>query len=231
MKNNIGIIGCGNMGSAIMSQNRGMLAFDEDIKKMKAAKKCYKARVAFDIPDLIKKSNVVILAVKPQDIDFVLEEIRSVYQKELIISIAAGITTKYIEDKISGVKVIRVMPNIAAQVKSSISAMCKGRFARNSDLIIAEAIFKRIGKVVRVKENNIDAFTAIAGSGPAYFFYFIEALSDAGKRLGFQERQMADFVIEVAKGSVKLLVECKLSAKELREKVTSKGGTTEAALN
>ena len=219
------------MGSAIMSQNRGMLAFDKDIKKMKVAKKCYKARAAFDISDLIKESNVVILAVKPQDINFVLEEIRSVYQKELIISIAAGIATKYIEDKISGVRVIRVMPNIAVQVKSGISAMCKGRFARNSDLTIAKAIFKKIGKVVPVKENDIDAFTAIAGSGPAYFFYFIEALSDAGRRLGFQEQQMADFVIEVAKGSIKLLVESKLSAKELREKVTSKGGTTEAALN
>jgi pyrroline-5-carboxylate reductase len=123
------------------------------------------------------------------------------------------------------------MPNIAAQVKSGISAICKGRFAINSDLTIAKSIFNKIGKVVRVKEKDIDAFTAIAGSGPAYFFYFIEALSDAGKRLGFQERQMANFVIEVAKGSIKLLVESKLSARELREKVTSRGGTTEAALN
>jgi pyrroline-5-carboxylate reductase len=231
MKNKIGIIGCGNMGSAIMSQNRGLLVFDKDPKKIKTAKKYYKARGAFDILDLIKKSNVVILAVKPQDINIILREIRSAYQKQLIISIAAGITTKYIEDKISGARVIRVMPNIAAQVKSGISAICKGRFAINSDLTIAKSIFNKIGKVVRVKEKDIDAFTAIAGSGPAYFFYFIEALSDAGKRLGFQERQMANFVIEVAKGSIKLLVESKLSARELREKVTSRGGTTEAALN
>ena len=85
MKNKIGIIGCGNMGSAIMSQNRGLLVFDKDPKKIKTAKKYYKASGAFDILDLIKKSNVVILAVKPQDINIILREIRSAYQKQLII--------------------------------------------------------------------------------------------------------------------------------------------------
>lgn len=232
MHRKIGIIGCGNMGGAIISQNQNAIVFDKDRKKIGNIKKKFSVKVAFDSQDLVKKSNIVIIAVKPQDIDGVLEEIKSVINRQLIISIAAGITTKYIENKIGGkIRVIRVMPNIAAQVKSGISAICKGKFAKNNDLKVTEKIFTKIGKVAKVKEKDIDAFTAIAGTGPAYFFYFIEALADAGKKLGFKEKQMADFVIEVAKGSIKLLVEVKLSARELRERVTSKGGTTEAALN
>ena len=232
MKNKIGIIGCGNMGSAIISQNPSAIVFDKDSRKLRDIKKRYNTKAAFDNQELVRQSAVVIIAVKPQDIDCVLKEINSIVSNQLIISIAAGITTRYIENKIGRkVKVIRVMPNMAAQVKSGISAICKGKFAKNSDILIAEKIFRKLGKVVRVKENYLDAFTAIAGSGPAYFFYFIEALFGVGKDLGFSEKQIVEFVKEVAIGSIKLLEETGLSAKELREKVTSKGGTTAAALN
>jgi pyrroline-5-carboxylate reductase len=231
-KKTIGIIGCGNMGSAIIRAAKVSTVFDKDAKKMNDIKRQYRVKAVFDNQDVVKKSDIIIIAVKPQNIDEVLEEISSVIGSQLLISIAAGITTRYIENKIdTEVKVIRVMPNIAAQVKSGISAICKGRFARNTDLLIAEKLFQRLGKVVRVKEKHLDAFTALAGSGPAYFFYFIEALSNAGKKTGFTEREIIYFVREVAKGSIKLLEETGLSAKDLCEKVTSKGGTTEAALN
>jgi pyrroline-5-carboxylate reductase len=232
MKKKIGIIGCGNMGTAIIRQNPGLIVFDKDIKKIRDIGRKYHVRSAFDNRELATKSTIIIIAVKPQNMDEVIKDIKSVINKQLIISIAAGITTRYIENKIEGkARVIRVMPNIAAQVKSAISAMCKGRFVRNSDLSITEKIFQKLGRVVRIDEKYLNAFTAIAGSGPAYFFYFIEALSNAGKKLGFSERQTVDFVKEVAKGSIKLLEETGLSAKELRERVTSKGGATEAALN
>lgn len=232
MKKTMGIIGCGNMGSAIIKQNQGLLIFDKEQKKIKAIKRKHSVRVALDNQELTRKSSVIIIAIKPQDIDELLNDIKPVITNQLVISIAAGISTKYIENKIGRkVRVIRVMPNIAAQVKNGISAICKGRFAQNRDLFIAEKIFQKLGKVVRLKEKYFDAFTAIAGSGPAYFFYFIEALVDAGKQLGFREKEIVDFVKEVAKGSIKLLEETGLSAKELRQKVTSRGGTTEAALN
>ena len=232
MKKKIGIIGCGNMGSAIIKQNRDLIIFDKDIRKLKVLKNRYHVRAAFDNQELAKNSSVIIIATKPQNIDEVLDEIRPVITNQLIISIAAGFSTKYIEERFGKkARIVRVMPNIASQVKRGISAICKGRFARNSDLLFAERIFKNLGKVVRVKENHLDAFTAVAGSGPAYFFYFIEALSSSGKKLGFSEKEMIDFVKEVAIGSLKLLDETGLSAKELRERVTSKGGTTEAALN
>jgi len=232
MKKKIGIIGCGNMGSAIIRQSKVSTVFDKDAQKMNDIKRRYHVKIAFDNQDLTKKCDIIIIAVKPQNIDEVLGEIRLVIHNQLIISIAAGITTRYIENRIGReVRVIRIMPNIAVQVKSGISAVCKGKFARNIDLLIAEKIFQRLGKVVRVKENHLDAFTALAGSGPAYFFYFIEALSDTGKKIGFTEKEIVYFVKEVARGSIKLLEETGLSAKELCEKVTSKGGTTEAALN
>ena len=232
MKERIGIIGCGNMGSAIIKQNAGLFIFDKEAKRIAEIKKKYNVREAFDNQELAKKSTIIIIAVKPQDVDEALKDITPFIAKQLVISIAAGITTRYIENKIGEkVRVIRVMPNIAAQVKSGISAICKGRFALSRDLLIAEKIFLKLGKVVSVKENSLDGFTAIAGSGPAYFFYFIEALSSAGKKLGFKEKEIIDFVREVAKGSIKLLEEAGLSAKDLLDRVASKGGTTEAALN
>jgi pyrroline-5-carboxylate reductase len=234
MKNKkvIGIIGCGSMGSAIIGQNKIAIIFDKDPKKNAYIKKRYHVKVAFDIQELVSESDIIIIAVKPQDIGQVLNDIKSAINNQLIISIAAGISINYIENKIGGkARIIRVMPNMAAQVRSGISAICKGRFAENNDLLIAENIFRKLGKVERVEEDCFDAFTAIAGSGPAYFFYFIEALSEAGKKLGFSEKMIASFVKEVGKGSIKLLEETGLSASELREKVASKGGTTEAALN
>lgn len=228
----IGIIGCGNMGSAIIRQNRDVIVFDKDTKKASALRRKYHVKVAFDNRELVSKSNVIIIAVKPQDINGALEDIKSAITNQLVISIAAGITTRYIEKIIgSNVRVVRVMPNMAAQVRSGISAICRGRFSQKKDILITRQIFEDLGKVIDVKEDQIDAFTAIVGSGPAYFFYFIEALSRAGEKLGFNEKLIRDFVKEVAKGSIKLLEETGLSAKELRERVTSKGGTTEAALN
>ena len=220
------------MGTAIIKQNPGIAVFDKDLNKLSRLKSKYKLRETRDIQQLAGNCAVIIIAVKPQDIDGLLEDMRPFINKQLLISIAAGITTKYIENKIGkAVRVVRVMPNIAAQVQSGISALAKGRFGLNKDVLIAEEIFRRMGKVVRVKEPYIDAFTAIAGSGPAYIFYFIECLSEAGKRLGFSEREAVNFVKEVVKGSIKLLEESSLTAKELRERVASKGGTTEAALN
>lgn len=232
MKNKtIGIIGCGNMGTAIIRQNPSLVVFDRDKDKVAALKKRYKIKEAFDIQELIKTSGVIIIAVKPQDIDEVIDAIKPIIDKQLLLSIVAGITTKYIEKRIgTQVRLVRVMPNIAAQVRSGISALTKGRFAKKNDLLIAEKIFAKLGKTVIVNENYIDAFTAIAGSGPAYVFYFIESLSEAGKELGFSEKEAVGFVKEVFKGSIKLLEESALTARELREKVTSEGGTTEAAL-
>ncbi len=232
MNRRIGIVGCGNMGEAIIRQNPQFIVFDKDAGKLKKIYKSYNVNLASDNKDLIKRSAIIIIAVKPQSFDEVLEDIRASATDQLIISIAAGISTKYIENYLGRkIRVVRVMPNIAVLVRSGLSAVCKGKFATEEDARIAERIFNKLGKVVSLKENQIDSFTAIAGSGPAYFFYFIEALSRAGKNLGFSETESIAFVKQVAKGSFRLLEETGFSAGQLREKVTSKKGTTEAALS
>jgi pyrroline-5-carboxylate reductase len=233
MKKNIkiGIIGCGNMGKAIASIHRSAIVFDTDEEKIKHLLKKYRVKTANDNIDLVRHSDIVIIAVKPRDIEKVLRQVSQVISRQLFISIAAGVKTGYIE-KIIGkhVKVIRVMPNIAAQVKRGICAICKGKFASARDLETAEKIFRQLGKVVRIKEQYLDAFTAIVGSGPAYIFYFLEILSEAAMYLGFKEKEAVHFAVEVAHGSMKLIEKTGLSLSELREKVTSKGGTTEAAI-
>lgn len=227
----IGIIGCGNMGSAIAGAHRNVIVFDTDKNKLKQSLKKYNTKAARNNEDLVRQSSVIIIAVKPQSIEELFRQISTAISQQLIISIAAGVTTEELENKIGKhVKIVRVMPNIAAQVKRGIAAVCKGKFASDKDLVIAEKIFRRLGKVVRVKEQYIDAFTAIAGSGPAYIFYFLEVLADAGRHLGFSEKEAVDFAVEVAHGSMELIEKTGLSLQELRQKVTSKGGTTEAAV-
>lgn len=232
MSRKFGIVGCGNMGEAIIRQNPQLIVFDKDSGKLNKIYKEYNVELAFDNKDLIFRSAVIIIAVKPQSFDEVLEDIRAIATNQLVISIAAGIPTRYIENYVGRkIRVVRVMPNIAVQVRSGLSAVCKGKFATEKDARTVEKIFNKLGRVVRLKENQIDAFTALAGSGPAYFFYFIEALAGAGKSLGFNETESMDFVKQVAQGSFRLLESTGLSAGQLREKVTSKKGTTEAALN
>lgn len=228
----IGVIGCGNMGAAIIKQNSPLIVFDKDKAKTKALKRRYRIKESLNIRDLAENAKVIIIAVKPQDIKEVLDSLRRIINnKHLLISIAAGITTGYIESKIGRrVRVIRVMPNIAALVKSGISALAKGRFAGRNDLLTARKIFIKLGKTVILKEDKIDAFTAVAASSPAYVFYFMEALSGAARELGFDKKQADNLVMAAFDGSLRLLEKSRLGPGRLRRRVTSKGGTTEAAL-
>jgi pyrroline-5-carboxylate reductase len=227
----VGIIGCGNMGKAIANAQKGVIVFDVDKNKMKFLVKKYKVKTATDNRDLVKRSDIIIIAVKPQNIEELLRQIAQFISHQVIVSIAAGVKTNDIEKSIGRkIKVIRVMPNIAVQVKRGVCAVCKGKFASANDLAITEKIFRKLGKVTRVKEEYIDAFTAVVGNGPAYIFYFLEILSEAASHLGFSEKEAVRFAVEVAHGSLKLIEETGLSLAKLREKVTSKGGTTEAAI-
>jgi len=171
--------------------------------------------------------------VKPKDFDKVLKDeiCCSVSKDKLLISIAAGITTKYIESVVGkDIHVIRVMPNMAALVGEAISSISAGSSVSGEDMKLAKDIFSTIGDVVEVDENLVDSVTAISGSGPAYFFYLIEALIEASKELGLDEEIAKSLVLKTAIGTSKLLEVLKEEPSRLRAKVTSKGGTTEAAL-
>jgi pyrroline-5-carboxylate reductase len=236
----IGIIGCGNMGEAILSRLSNILrksvsimVSEFDAKRRDHIQSKYKVIVEVDNNEVVKFSDVIILAVKPKDLEAILkaEVCCGASKDKLLISIAAGITTKHIESIVGkDVPVIRVMPNMAAAIGESISSISAGRSVTPEHMKLAKEIFLTIGDVVEVDEGLADAVTAISGSGPAYFFYMIEALIEAGCAAGLKEDVAKKLVLKTALGSAKLLEILKEPPDILRSKVTSKGGTTEAAI-
>jgi pyrroline-5-carboxylate reductase len=236
----IGIIGCGNMGEALLSrlikvmEKSTMLMVSEgDASRRDHIQSKYRMIVEIDNNLVVKYSDVIILAVKPKDIDSVLgkEVCCGISGDKLVISIAAGITTKFIE-KIVGndMHVVRAMPNMGALVGMSITSISRGSSATDKDMEAAAEIFSTIGDVIEIEEKYVDAVTAVSGSGPAYFFYLVESLVDAAKGLGIDAETAMKLAVKTASGSARLLEELNESPASLRIKVTSKGGTTEAAL-
>ncbi|MFA5090148.1 MAG: pyrroline-5-carboxylate reductase [Candidatus Omnitrophota bacterium] len=238
----IGIIGCGNMGEAVLScalkRRIGRFVVKEK-DRLKEAFVCrtYHIKSAQGIADLVKKSDIVIIAVKPQDIGPVLAEIRRGIhlhnkQKILIISIAAGVNTKYIENMLSGrIRVIRAMPNIAATIGEGITAISRGRFATRGDLKNAKDIFDSVGETILIpQEGLLDVVTALSGSGPAYVFFIVNALLAAAEALGLGRAQANQLIYHTVIGSMHLNKKKGFDSRKLISQVASKGGTTEAAL-
>jgi len=236
----IGFIGAGKMGEALM---KGLLAsgaikrssiycYDVDKKRCAYIREKHKLNVAKDNVSLAKKSDIIVLAVKPKDMGEVLVEISPfINSHKLIISIAAGITTKKIENILKKhVPVVRAMPNTPAIVRQAITAIARGRFVKEKYIKAAELIFSKVGKVFETQEDKMDLITAISGSGPAYIMYFIEALLVVAMEFGLSWEQALQIVLQTVYGSAKLLEESKIPPEQIREMVTSKGGVTEAAL-
>lgn len=241
MNKKIGIIGCGNMGEAllcrlsdVMEKSTTLMVSETDTARRDTIQAKYKIIVGIDNNYLVKYSDVIILAVKPQDLEKVLKQevCCGMSAEKLLISIAAGITTKHIEKAVGkDIPVVRAMPNFPAIIGEAITSISAGSAATREHLGIARYIFSTIGDVVEVDEKLVDAVTAISGSGPAYFFYMIEALTEAAKKLGLDSETAAKLVLKTALGSAKVLNALKEDPAQLRRRVTSKGGTTEAALN
>jgi len=247
MKESIGIIGYGNMGSAIGERLKPQFrvwAFDKDKSKTGGLRGI---KIAVDILSLINAVSAAILSVKPQDFDEVLKGISSAIDAKLVISIAAGISTAYIENRLGQVRVIRAMPNLPAKVGRGMSCLCRGSFASGGDLDIAKKLFDNLGETMPVEEPLMNAVTAVSGSGPGYFYYllqdkpekdwdnfakneFIPALTASAQGIGFSPRQARILADSTTEGSIALLRETGLSPSVLCKQVTSKGGTTEAGL-
>ncbi|OIO37365.1 MAG: pyrroline-5-carboxylate reductase [Candidatus Omnitrophica bacterium CG1_02_49_10] len=233
----IGIIGCGNMGEALLKgllgsvKKQNILITDKQPARARYIKRRYEVKAAHNNLEIIRKSDIIILSVKPQEISGLLSGLSERINKgHLIISIAAGIKTAYIDGLLNGVPVVRVMPNMPALIGEGISAVSKGRYAKSGDMKRAKAIFKSVGDVVEVREKDMDAVTAVSGSGPAYFFYIIDALLKAGVKQGLKKDVSTKLALKTALGAARLISSSGLSAEELVKKVASKGGTTEAAL-
>ncbi len=236
MKKTIGIIGGGNMGEALIKGlvgkklfvPDGILVCENDFRRAQSLKEKYRISIK-DLNTVIVQASVVILAVKPQDMEIVLSEITE-SDDNLFISIAAGLTTKYFEKRLGKPRVIRAMPNMPALIGEGITAICKGRYATGIDMREAGRILSAVGGVLEVQEKYMDAITAVSGSGPAYVFLFVEQWIAAAKSLGLSEEDAKCLVYETLTGSAHLLRKASFTASDLRAKVTSKGGTTEAAM-
>lgn len=236
----IAFLGGGNMAEAIIKgllrENSGVPLMIAEISKERRAylTTTYPTiRIVENSAEAAAWGEVVILAIKPQQATSVLTTLeRTLSTDKLIVSIMAGVRTASIEEALeNGTRVVRVMPNTPALVGMGATAICPGRKATPLDLDRVETIFTQTGLVVRVEEKQMDAVTGLSGSGPAYVFTFVEALSDAGVKNGLSREIASRLAVQTVLGAAKMLAETAEHPALLREKVTSPGGTTIAALH
>jgi pyrroline-5-carboxylate reductase len=180
-----------------------------------------------------REAQIVILSVKPQAMNKLLDEIAGALDDtKLVISIAAGVPIAAIERKVGhGVRIVRTMPNTPALVGAGATALSAGEHATQEDLRQAKALFDAVGRAVIVDEELLDAVTGLSGSGPAYIFLIIEALSDAGVKVGLARQQAQELAAQTVLGSAKLLIDTGEHPGRLKDQVTSPGGTAIAGLH
>jgi pyrroline-5-carboxylate reductase len=243
----IGFIGAGNMAEAFIcaltknNEAARIQISDPDSQRMTLLKNKYHVTSVYSNKEVFENNDIVIFAVKPQIIKTVLTEVKpsKLDTHRLMISIAAGIQIKTLaqilyndlnEESHSLLPIIRVMPNTPSLIQFGMSAYCGNTFATENDMQIVHNILASMGKVIAVDESQMDAITAVSGSGPAYFFYFVESMIQAANNFGFSEEQSKLLVLQTAEGALQLMKQPDACPIQLRKKVTSKGGTTEAAI-
>jgi pyrroline-5-carboxylate reductase len=258
----IAIIGGGSMGEALLA---GLLRSDRQVKDMvvsermpsraKYLSETYSVQVTSSVVDAAENATYVIVAVKPSDVESVVREIAEAAAnsdtdsvEQVFVTVAAGVATSFYESMLpAGSPVIRVMPNAPALVGAGVSALAKGRFATPGQLKEVATLFDCVGSVITVPESQLDAVTAVSGSGPAYFFLLVEALVDAAVAVGLPRPVATDLAVQTMAGSAAMLLErldeggegaagaglgsgVDTTAAQLRATVTSPGGTTAAGL-
>jgi pyrroline-5-carboxylate reductase len=258
----IAIIGGGSIGEALLS---GLLRAGRQVKDLVVAERMpdranyladtYAVLVTSSVTDAVDNATFIVVAVKPADVESVVGDLAHAAAdaendsaEQVFVTVAAGITITYFESKLpAGTPVIRAMPNAAALVGAGVTALAKGRFVTPQQLEEVSALFDAVGGVLTVPETQMDAVTALSGSGPAYFFLMVEALVDAGVAAGLSRQVAADLTAQTMAGSAAMLLErmnqdrrsaegealgmrAEATAAQLRATITSPGGTTAAAL-
>jgi len=231
----IGFIGGGNMAEALIKgmTSQGMkdiFVSEPREERRQHLQQNYGIETTNSNKELVSSCNIIILAVKPQNMQTVLDEIKeTIAEEKTVVSIAAGITFAYLSSKLKTKKLIRVMPNTPALVQEGMTVMSLCECFSDRDVSIVREIFMSIGKVITLPEKYMDAVTALSGSGPAFFALFIEAMIEAGVKMGLSNDDAAALALQTAIGTSKLL-DAGMSPSALREMVTSPGGTTAAGL-
>ncbi len=236
----LGFIGAGNMAEAIARRvlaagvftTSALLAADPSPARRALFSEQLQIEASEDSAVVAHQARTILLAVKPQKIDDALAQIRSALSPDtLLISIVAAVSTTHIEAQLAGqARVIRVMPNTPALVGAAASVLCRGAHALATDMAFARRIFDACGKTWEMPESSMNVVTSLSGSGPAYVFFLAEALAQAATELGLPPADAQELARQTIVGAGRLLAESTESAAELRRKVTSPGGTTEAAI-
>lgn len=241
MDKRICILGTGNMGQALVSglvcsgssKPQNIICTDVRAAKLETIQKQYGIRTTASNLEAVSQADIVIYAVKPQIMAAVLNETaEKLDMSKLIISIAAGVPVEAIESCLNKeLRLIRVMPNIAAAVKEAATAIAPGKHASQEDVQLAKEIFDSIGKSVLIPENYLmDAITGLSGSGPAYIFLIVEAMADAGVKVGLSRQEALFLSAQTVLGAAKMLIHTQEHPGQLRDRVTSPGGTAIAGL-
>jgi pyrroline-5-carboxylate reductase len=241
MPRRIAILGCGKIGEALVSGllSSGWRAPGEIVVTARRDEHAaeLRERHAVEVTDdnaaAVAGAMLVVVSVKPQDLDALLDAVRAALRTDqTVLSVAAAIPTSAIEGRLAeGMPVVRAMPNAPATVHEGIAAICAGAHASDEHLALAEECLSHLGAVVRLPERYMDAVTAVSGSGPAYFALLAEAMIEAGILLGLSREVSTQLVVQTMLGTGVLLRDEKMHPVELREAVTSPGGTTIRAIH
>jgi pyrroline-5-carboxylate reductase len=237
----LGFIGCGKMASAIIKgildskflEHENILAAEINNEIATWKKMELNIEVFTDNKIVAKNSDIIFLATKPHFIKEVLNEIKNELTKDkLVVSIAAGVSTKSIENIINkNLPVIRVMPNAPALILEGMSGIVKGKFASEKHVEFIQELLSKIGKCIVLEEDKMDILTAISGSGPAFFYKILNEMALAGEKLGLDYEKSLILAAQTAIGSAKLMLQSELSAQDLIKSVATKGGCTEIGID
>lgn len=236
----VAFIGAGNMAEALargllraaVSRPELLTVSDLDAGRRAHFQKTYSVAAAADNAAAVRAAEVVVLAVKPQALPGVLAEIRdALTPRHLVISIAAGVTLRRLAETLGAqTRLVRAMPNMPALVGAGATVFCRGAQATAADAELARRLFAAAGLALEMDERHLNAVTALSGSGPAYVFYLAEALARAGADLGLPAAAAAQLAAATVDGAGRMLRETGAPPEELRARVTSRGGTTAAAM-
>lgn len=235
----IGFLGAGTMAEALAGglvasgfAKDQVLAADPDPARRSRFEEVLGIRTLEDNTAAVAESDLVVVAVKPDKVRTVLNRLTGDREKPLWISIAAGVTLDRLRSALSGTaRIVRAMPNTPVQVHAGATAICCGAAAREEDVAAARALFECVGTVWEApSEDLLDAVTGLSGSGPAYVFVFLEALADAGVRMGLPRDAASELAVQTVLGAARLAAESGLHPAQLKDQVTSPGGTTIAGL-
>ena len=230
----IGFIGGGNMAEALIKgiaakHGKDIIVSEPRDDRRGYLEKTYRVKTTPDNKDVLKNCTVIILAVKPQNMDEVTAEISDMTDDKIIVSIAAGIPISYLSSRLKTSKIIRVMPNTPALIQEGMSVMSMCECIHDKEIGIIKEIFMSVGSLLMLPEKYMNAVTALSGSGPGFFAYFIEALIEGGIKIGLDKADARTLAIQTMLGTARLL-DTGMDPAKLREMVTSPGGTTAAGL-